>query len=62
MYDRARYFTVTGAHLPGTRTTIEARATELAALHADLFGTSPEGVVNIKPFSAGSPLMVPDGH
>lgn len=29
VYDRKKYFTVTGAHLPGTPTTVEARQTEL---------------------------------
>ncbi|MBM3266311.1 MAG: hypothetical protein FJZ01_01570 [Candidatus Sericytochromatia bacterium] len=42
IYDRSRYFTVTGRHLPGTPTTIEARQTELEALYRELLGT-PRG-------------------
>ena len=38
VYDRLRYFTVTGHHLPGTPTTIEDRQTELTALHREVFG------------------------
>ena len=38
MYDRDRYFTVTGQHLEGTPLTIEERSQELAALHARIFG------------------------
>jgi primase-polymerase (primpol)-like protein len=38
MYDRARFFTVTGQHLPGTPTTIEDRQTQVSALHRSLFG------------------------
>lgn len=38
VYDRRRYFTMTGHHLPGTPTIIEDRQTELEALHAAIFG------------------------
>jgi len=38
MYDRGRYFTVTGNHLEGTPTTIEDRQEELEALHREIFG------------------------
>jgi putative DNA primase/helicase len=38
MYDRDRYFTMTGQHLEGTPITIEERSAELAALHARVFG------------------------
>lgn len=37
MYDDGRFFTVTGDHLDGTPTEIEARTDELAALHAKTF-------------------------
>lgn len=37
MYDRARYFTVTGDHRPGTPTVVEDRAEELAAFHREIF-------------------------
>ncbi|MBW1954034.1 MAG: hypothetical protein JRI66_13310, partial [Deltaproteobacteria bacterium] len=38
IYDRARFFCMTGHHLPGTPTTIEDRQTELEALHRQIFG------------------------
>ena len=38
MYNRNRYFTVTGAHLDGTPSTIESRQAELEALHGEIFG------------------------
>jgi hypothetical protein len=38
VYDRLRYFTVTGRHLEGTPNTIEARQTQLTALHTAIFG------------------------
>jgi primase-polymerase (primpol)-like protein len=37
MYERARYFTITGVHVQGTPETIEQRTAALAALHARLF-------------------------
>jgi putative DNA primase/helicase len=37
MYDRGRYFTVTGRHVEGTPTTVNERQTELDALYAELF-------------------------
>jgi len=40
MYDEGRYFTVTGNHVEGTPTTIEERTPDLAALHAQIFGSS----------------------
>lgn len=42
MYDSARYFTMTGRHLEVTPTTIEARQTELEALHREVFGEPQE--------------------
>jgi hypothetical protein len=38
MYDRGRFFAVTGQHVAGTPATIEPRQEELAALHRELFG------------------------
>ena len=38
MYDSARFFTMTGNHLPGTPPTIEDRQAELEALHWEIFG------------------------
>lgn len=37
MYDRGRYFTITGNHLPGTPETIEPRQQELNDIHAQAF-------------------------
>jgi primase-polymerase (primpol)-like protein len=39
MYDRARYFTVTGHHLEGTPRGVEERTSALHALHRRVFGT-----------------------
>jgi len=41
MYDTGRYFTVTGAQLPGTPDAIYERAAALADLHRRLFGATP---------------------
>jgi hypothetical protein len=40
MYDRGRFFTMTGEHIGGAPTVIEDRTVELAALHAEVFGKS----------------------
>lgn len=40
MYDRGRFFTITGRHLPGTPKTIVERQAEVEALHRRLFGTA----------------------
>lgn len=47
MYSEARYFTMTGHHLPGTPTTIEARQTELEALHKEIFKPAPKKPASI---------------
>jgi len=39
MYDYARFFTMTGWHLAGTPTTIDARQDALTAFHATVFGS-----------------------
>ena len=39
LYDRDRYFTITGRHVAGTPLTIEARNPQLSALHDRLFGS-----------------------
>ena len=61
LYDRDRYFTVTGNHVAGTPLTIEPRNAELAALHARLFGgqTTPPAPGAVEPRPArptASPL------
>jgi putative DNA primase/helicase len=38
MYDGGRYFTLTGRPVGGTPRTLEERTTQLATLHAQLFG------------------------
>ncbi len=42
LYDRDRYFTVTGQHWGGTPAGLERRPSELAALHAEMFPPEPE--------------------
>lgn len=39
VYDRNRYFTVTGQHLPGTPTTVEDRTKQLRQLYDLVYGT-----------------------
>src|SRR5918998_1633274 len=41
MYDRGRFFTVTGNHLRGTPTSVEERQRQIGALHARLFPLNP---------------------
>jgi primase-polymerase (primpol)-like protein len=41
MYDRARYFTLTGEHVAGTPRTLAERTAALAALHRRLFPPPP---------------------
>lgn len=43
MYDTDRYFTVTGDHLAGTSATVEDRAAELRAVHADYIADTADG-------------------
>lgn len=42
MYDQARFFTVTGRHLPGTPLTVEARQADLEALHREVLQEEEE--------------------
>src|SRR5262249_19706793 len=41
MYDRGRFFTVTGQHLAGTPRSVEARQEQLAATYRQWFGDEP---------------------
>lgn len=43
MYDRERYFTVTGNHLAGTPLVVEQRGEQLAGLHAEVFDRGERG-------------------
>ena len=54
LYDKDRYFTVTGQHHAGTPLTVEPRSTELHALHLQLFG-------NQKPTGALPRPVEPEG-
>jgi putative DNA primase/helicase len=55
MYSHARFFTMTGWHLPSTTRSIEARLEVLTALHAATFGT-PQGT---HPQNLSPPLTSP---
>jgi putative DNA primase/helicase len=44
MYDRTRYFTITGNHLNGTPMTIEERSSELEKLHFFFFAASKKSI------------------
>ena len=49
MYDKVRYFTVTGSRLPLTPATVEDRTAELAAVHADVFPPEPKQQIKYTP-------------
>ena len=49
VYDKVRYFTVTGSRLPLTPATVEDRTAELAAVHADVFPPEPKSRLNTHP-------------
>ena len=53
LYDRGRYFTITGHRLAGAPATIEARQAGIDALHRRVFGTEPVE----RPAGAGDPLL-----
>lgn len=57
MYDKGRYFTVTGQHLEGTPLTIESRESALREIHARYIGGHPKGA---EPKSPSSPLDISD--
>lgn len=58
VYDRGRYFTVTGRHLPGTPLTVEPRQAELDALRERLWPSSnaplTHSVLGTAPFDGNS--------
>jgi putative DNA primase/helicase len=51
LYDRGRYFTVTGHHLPGTPHTLEDRQVPVTALHIRIFCASPTGRPSAQPLA-----------
>ena len=53
IYSDGRYFTVTGAHVSGTPTTIQDRTAALADLHASVFGRDVQSV-DVTAHDAGS--------
>jgi len=60
MYDRARFFTVTGRHLAGTPPTVEGRHAALAALHARLFARPAPARPRGTPVDPGRDAVDPD--
>lgn len=48
MYDCGRYVTVTGRHLEGTPTTVEARHDEIVAVHKEYFGEQRQSAKDSK--------------
>jgi putative DNA primase/helicase len=55
MYDRARFFSMTGAHVAGTPTTVEAREAALVALYGRLSPVEPAKHVKLP-----APLLLAD--
>ncbi len=61
IYSTARYFTATGAHLPGTPTEIQSRQAELAAVHAEVFAEhAPAKPAGAKVRPRARPAVEPD--
>lgn len=60
MYDRDRFFTVTGGHVEGMPTTVERRTAQLAALHAKVFGKKANGKGKAKPRPVAAPVSADD--
>lgn len=56
IYDRDRYFTVTGLHLDGTAKTVESRQSELEALLVDLFAIERDAVTGSSPATSSADL------
>ena len=56
VYSEGRYFTTTGAHVPGTPTTIEDRQTELTAIYDRVFGAKAEQAAAAAGAVVGEPI------
>jgi len=60
MYDTARFFTVTGEHIPGTALTVGERSAELGELHEALFPVevpASQSEATPEPAPASNPLL-----
>jgi hypothetical protein len=57
VYGSARFFTVTGQHVPGTPTTIDDRQAELTAMYDRVFGAQPA-----PPVTPDQAAPVAEGH
>lgn len=55
LYDGARFFVVTGAHVPGTPLTVESRPAEILALHAEIFGPTSQAPCGLQPVEDATP-------
>ena len=55
LYDRDRYFTITGQHVAGTPLTIEPRNPQLKALHGRLFGPAAVESRAVRPQASQKP-------
>jgi hypothetical protein len=60
MYDRGRYFTMTGHHLEGSPATIETRQTALDTLHKEIFSKSSKESQQTPPKDTGPRLELSD--
>lgn len=60
MYDRGRYFTITGQHLEGTPRTVEERDAEYNAIHAELISPVPAKMP--QPYQPQAAFTMSDGE
>jgi hypothetical protein len=60
MYDRGRFFTMSGWHVAGTPRTIETRQEALTALHAEIFGAPQTAPPHDTPPQGGQTAPLPD--
>ena len=55
LYDRSRFFVVTGAQVPGTPLTVEPRPAEILALHAQIFGPTRPASTGLQSVADAAP-------